>query len=280
VRPSQTNLRTFVIGLLLLGLTLFVFTRHQVIEERHSLRWIERPILWITTPLAQGILSVRTSIRQTFQRYLALVGVEKDNEQLRQEVEKMKGKTLFLQDLERENGRLRELLTIQPRLPGEWVAARVVAYPPIAPHRILTIDKGENQGIRRRAPVVVGAGLVGEIARVEGNRSQVLLVTDPTNAVDARIEPSGERGLIVGKVVKLGLKRDLFLSAFEYLSRAIEIQEGSTVMTSGLDGIYPGGILIGSIQTGKKKKYDIFQQAEVVPAVDFYKLREVLVLKK
>jgi len=106
----------------------------------------------------------------------------------------------------------------------------------------------------------------------------VLLITDPTSAVDGRIEPSRARGLVVGKSLKLGLKRDLYISAFEYLNQSLDIAEGTEVMTSGMDGVYPPGILIGKVHASKKRKYDIFQQAEVIPSVDFYKLQEVLVI--
>jgi len=80
-------------------------------------------------------------------------------------------------------------------------------------------------------------------------------------------------------VMKLSMKRDLYITAFDYLNQTTEIEEGAKVVTSGMDGVYPPGLPIGFVHGNKKKQYDIFQQAEVVPAVDFYKLREVLVLK-
>ena len=123
-------------------------------------------------------------------------------------------------------------------------------------------------------------GLVGQVSRVFGSYSQVLLIIDPTSAVDGQIEKTDSRGLVVGKVMSLGLKRDLFIGAFEYLSQSTVIEEGTRVVTSGLDGIFPPGILVGTVGGSKKKKYDVFQQAEVIPAVDFNKLREVLVLKQ
>lgn len=276
---SGSRLKKVVFALLLISLAFLLFYKHREIEERGSLQWYERPVIWVTAPVAQGFLFIRQKVRATFERYFFLVGVEKENELLRRRVEEFQTKETLFRNLEGENERLRRLLDVRSQMPGEWLAARVVSYPPIGPYRILTIDKGAGSGVRRRAPVIAPDGLVGQVVRVLGDYSQVLLITDPTSAVDGRLEKTGARGLIVGKAVKLGLNRDLFLSAFEYLSQATEIEEGAVVVTSGLDGVYPPGIPIGSVHGKKKKKYDVFQQAEVIPAVDFYKLQQVLVLK-
>lgn len=277
---SGSRLKKVVFALLIAGLAFFLYSRHREIEERGSLRWYDRSLVIVTAPVARGFNSVRQTVRSRFERYLFLIGVERENEILRDRNEEYKTRILLSREVEAENERLRRALDLRKQLSGEWIVARVVSYPPIGPYRILTIDKGEEAGIERRAPVVAADGLVGQVARVIGNYSQVLLMTDPTSAVDARIDQTEARGLIVGKGLKLGLKRDLFISAFEYLSQAIEIKEGAVVVTSGLDGIYPPGIKIGTVHGKKKKKYDVFQQAEVIPSVDFYKLKEVLVLKR
>lgn len=276
---SGSKLKKVLFSLLLLGIAFFLYTRHREIEERGSLQWYERPVIWVTAPVAQGFLFIRQKVRAAFERYFFLVGVEKENELLRRRAEEFQTKETLFRNLEGENERLRRLLEVRSQMPEEWLAARVVSYPPIGPYRILTIDKGAGSGVRRRAPVIAPDGLVGQVVRVLEDYSQVLLITDPTSAVDGRLEKTGARGLIVGKAVKLGLNRDLFLSAFEYLSQATEIEEGAVVVTSGLDGVYPPGIPIGSVHGKKKKKYDVFQQAEVIPAVDFYKIQQVLVLK-
>lgn len=277
---SGSRLKKVVFPLLLISLAFFLYTQHRAIEERGSFRWYERPLVMITAPVARGILLAREGIRTLFKRYFFLVGVEEENERLRRELEGYKTKEILWQEVEREAKRFLELFDLKKQTEGEWIAARVVSYPPVGPYRILTINKGEGAGIRRRAPVISSDGLVGQISRVMGDSSQVLLVTDPTSAVDARLEGTNARGLIVGKGLKLGLKRELFISAFEYLNQSIEVEEGTAVVTSGLDGVFPPGLRIGRIHGRKKKKYDVFQKAEVVPAVDFHKLKEVLVLRK
>ena len=275
---SGARLKKLIFSLALVVAATLVYLRHRQIEQSGAFYWFDRPVVFVAAPAVSAVTYLRGRVSGAFGRYFFLVGVEKENEALRAENADLKARAVILSDLERENQRLLAALNLKTRLSGKGVAARVTGYPPAAPYRIVTIDKGSDDGIRRRAPVVSSEGLVGQVSRVFPGTSQVLLITDPTSAVDGRLEPSGARGLVVGKSLKLDLRRELYISAFEYLSQSTEIGEGARVVTSGMDGVYPPGIPVGRVHASKKKKYDIFQQAEVIPAVDFLKLQEVLVL--
>lgn len=275
---SGLRFRKIVFAAILVGIALVLYARHIQIEESGSLRWFDRPVLFVTSPVIRVLSYVGDRISGTYHRYFHLVDVERENEALHAENDRLKIRDVVLKDLESENARLTSLLGLKTKIFGNGVAARVTGFAPLSPYRVIMIDKGEADGIRRRAPVVAADGLVGQVSRVYPHESQVLLITDPTSAVDGRIEPSGARGLVVGKSLKLGLKRDLYISAFEYLSQSVDIAEGTEVATSGMDGVYPPGIAIGTVHASKKRKYDIFQQAEVIPSVDFNKIQEVLVI--
>lgn len=280
MRLRELAFKRILFVLFLLALSIFILLKHREIEDRGSLHWYERPLIFVTTPITQGLRTAGAKMHEVLQRYFFLSGVEKENERLHLQIEEEARQAMLSREIGHENERLRSLLALQSRLQGEWVAARVASYPPIGPYRLLTIDKGEEAGIKRGAPVVSSGGLVGQVARVQGRWSQVLLMTDPTSAVDGRIENTEARGLVVGSVRKMEMNRDLFIGTFEYLNQSVDIAEGAAVLTSGLDGVYPAGLLIGFVQGNKKKKFNIFQQAEVIPAVDFYKLQEVLVFTR
>lgn len=275
---SGTRLKKLMIAAALAGAALLLYLRHQQIESSGALRWFDRPVVFVVSPAVRGVTAARDRVARTFERYVFLKGLERENETLRAENARLKEREVVSNGLEEENRRLLAMLDLKNQLSGKGVVARVTGYPPAAPYGIITINRGSDDGVRRRAPVVSADGLVGQVSRVFPGTSQVLIITDPTSAVDGRLDPSGARGLVVGKSLKLGLKRDLFISAFEYLSQSTDIAEGARVTTSGMDGVYPPGIPIGSVREHKAKQYDIFQQAEVIPAVDFFKLSEVLVL--
>jgi len=143
---------------------------------------------------------------------------------------------------------------------------------------MLMIDKGSEEGIRRRAPVCFSGWFSGTNCACLCTYSQVLLITDPTSAVDGRLESSQARGMIVGKVMSWDFHHEIYLSAFEYLSQATEIEENAKVVTSEWNGIYRRAFdRVVSFPTRKRSM--IISTAELVPSVDFFKLQEVLVLK-
>lgn len=271
--------KNIAVPLFLLALALLVFVRHHQIENRGVLRWYDRTLVSLTAPVAEGLVFMGQGASGWFDRYFFLVGVQRENEDLKRQIAEYRTKEMLSQAVAMENERLLRLTELQKQMSGQWTAARIIAFPPIGSHRLVTIDKGSDEGIRERSPVIATDGLVGQVARVMGHYSQVLLITDPTSAVDGRME-TGTRGLVVGRVMKLGLEREFYISAFEYLSRSVDIEDGALVVSSGLDGIYPSGVPIGRVRSHSRKKYDVFQQAEIIPAVDFNKLQEVLVLKR
>lgn len=274
---QRDQLKRVLVAVLLLGLALGFVYYHRDLEEDAWIHWLAKPVTLLVHPFARGFQLTRDTASSLFGHYLFLVGVAGENEELKKNNEILRTQVLLGRELENENDRLRHLLDFKKNLKGDWVGGKVIEYPPIGPYRIMAIDKGSNDGVKRRAAVISSSGLVGQVARVMPNTSQVILITDPTSAVDVRIDGTEARGLIVGKSLKLGLNRELFIGAFEYLNQSAQIAEGSSVTTSGLDGIFPGGVLVGFVHGGKKKKYDIFQEAEVIPSVDFFKLREVLI---
>ncbi|GEM_PF-1351650 len=279
-KTKQNQWKRILVAVLLLGLSLVFVYNHRDFEEGTSLHWLAKPVIILVHPFAKGFQFTRNKATSILGRYFFLVGVSRDNELLKKNNEELKTQALLCRELENENDRLRRLLDFKKNVKGNWVGAKVIEYPPIGPYRVMTVDKGSDDGVRLRAPVISSDGLVGQVARVMSHASQVLLISDPTSAVDVRIDGTEARGLIVGKSLKLGLKRELFIGAFEYLNQSAQIAEGSSVTTSGLDGIFPEGIAVGFVHGAKKKKYDIFQEAGVMPAVDFFKLREVLLQVK
>lgn len=239
--------------------------------------WYGRLAVGVVSPFLRLSRAVQEGASRVVRRYFFLVGTERENEALRKLVEATEMRRFFLDGIARENERLAGLVEFQKRLPFQTVAARVLAYPPLSEFRLMTVDRGEESGIRRGAPVLAPQGLVGRVIRVQGNSSEVLLLTDPTSAVDARAVRTGARGLVVGKETDLRLNRRLFIGALEFWERSQEVGDGDLLVTSGLDGVFPADIPIGIVQDRKKGKYEVFQEGKVLPAVDFHKLREVLI---
>ena len=245
-------------------------------QESH---WYESVFFTVLSPFQRAATAISGSVAQVFNGYVYLVGVEAENRQIQHENQQLQSQSLLFDKLEHENQYLRRLLDLKQTVPWQSVAADVIAHNPQSEFRMITINRGRKHGIRKRMPVVAADGLVGQVYRVGPSSAQVLLITDPTSAVDAQTNDGIARGLIVGRVVGTQWNRNHFLTAMEFIDRAALVQDGSEVMTTGLDGIYPAGIPIGTVSAVKQNPDGIFKEAQVIPTVDLMVIRQVLVIQ-
>ncbi len=188
----------------------------------------------------------------------------------------LRPETVVLEELERENRRLRGLLKLADKTTGEWTAATVVgASPSPFSYKILILDKGEKDGVREGMPVTAQIGgakkingaLVGRILKSHRNNSQVLAITDPASSVDVFIQRTRDRGIVKGR------GRDCVM---DYIDAEADIEKGDVILSSGRDGVYPRGMIVGTV--GKIRSGSGIKKAEVNPAAKPYSFEEVIVL--
>lgn len=176
--------------------------------------------------------------------------------------------------LMRENAALRELLGLQQQLPVQARAAEVayVAADPFV--RKVTINKGSSQGIAKGAPVIDGHGLLGQVVRVFPLSSEVLLVDNPQHAVPALNNRTGERSLVYGDSQN---PRGNSLE-IRFLSNAEDVREGDVIVTSGVGGIYPAGLPLGTVSVVERRNNSAFLRVQLAPAARMQSVNHVLVL--
>ena len=278
MRLLRPSFRKILVALLLMALPWSVYLRASK-HPPESFAWYERVSLAVVSPFLRGIHWWEDLILNLGHHTIFLLHTERENEILRAQLSDAKLKEGFFNSLRAENERLTRLIGVQQRLPYLTLVAKVLSVPPLGEFRLLVVDRGEADGVVRGAAVLTPDGLVGRILRVEKNSAQVLRIDDPTSAVDARIERTGARGLVVGLETDLGLDRRLFLGAMEYWDRNQEVADGDQVVTSGLDHAFPPDLVIGKATAVRKGSYEVFLEGKIIPAVDFNKLREVLIVK-
>ncbi len=238
--------------------------------QRFVIHPIQRPILGIGGHIAAAATSVISGVRNFFSGYVDLVVVHTENQVLKEKVTRLEGEAVRSREAEAENTRLRALLDLKASLPYRLTAARIIGRNPTAGDRTLLIDKGSADGIATDMGVVSPEGIVGRIIRVQRSYAQVLLVTDRNSAVAAELEGSRDQGIVEG--AEGGLAR------IRYLPISSDIRLGEGVVTSGLIGIFPKGMLIGRVARVERRESELFQSIEIVPQVDFGKLEAVLVI--
>lgn len=209
-------------------------------------------------------------ISSLFDRYIFASSAEAEINRLKTENDNLKQEVLKLKEFEYENTRLKALLGFKETVGHKLLPARVSGRSALAWYRTMVIDKGILEGVRQGSPVVTAGGVVGRVYEVSGSYARVLLLTDPNSAVDAILQRSRAQVVVEGD---MGPSPKLL-----YLARGVDAEVGDKVITSGLDGIYPKGLLLGEISRLKQSTGEIFQNARLLPVVDFASIEEVFVI--
>lgn len=197
------------------------------------------------------------------------------NRQLKTQVDTLTIDNVRLKEVETENARMRELLRFQQLNPtydfrGGQVIARVISRGPTNYLSSLAIDLGGEHGIKPGMPVVTEGGLVGRIHRVGPTSSIVLPITDPSSGVQALVQRNRAVGVVSGRAGASPV--------MDFIPQDADISRGDTIITSGLGGNFPKNLVIGQIIEVTKRDFDMFQQAEIRPTVNFDQLEFVLVI--
>lgn len=257
---------------------LIVFLIFGGLKGDNKLSYAERVVLTLFGPLSKEASLSGSGFKRFWRHYLWLRGVAEENERLRLEIARLQAELVEAREHELEYERLARLLKVAKGIDAPKIAAKIVGRPLGGWQGLVIIDKGERDGVFPEMPVVTytprGPGaLVGQVVASVAHYAKVLLITDPSSAVDVFIQRSRQRGLLRGQ----GENRCIL----DYVPAEADVREKDIVVTSGLDGIYPKGILVGQvvkIYPGREK--GLFRLVEVVPAAPLRDLEEVLVILK
>ncbi len=231
---------------------------------------LDRAVIGLTAPLQKGLTALVDGVVGVVRGYIDLRGVREENDALRLENMQLRAAVQALGEARGENERLRQLLGYTEKEEGKEVAARVVGVNPVAKLLSVRISSGEQQGVFRGMSAVTPDGIVGQVVRSTGHYADVALVTDPQSRVAVRVQRSRARGTAVG-AGNAPLR-------LENMLRTEDIENGDLIITSGTDGVYPPGLVVGRVTNLEKKEHGMFQRADIVPAVDITRLEEVLVV--
>jgi len=224
----------------------------------------------VGAPVQILVRAVADGLGAAVDRYVFLVGAGQEAERLRGEVAELKRELLAVEEVALENRRLKALLDFKESTDLTLLPARVVGRSASVWFRTLVLDKGSAAGVSRDSPVLTPAGVIGRVYEVSSTASRVLLMTDANSAIDAIVQRTRAQVMVEGR---LGSTCRLL-----YLSRADEALPGDRVVTSGLGGVFPKGLLLGEVAAVRTAPGQVFQEAELAPSADFSRLEEVFVV--
>ena len=150
------------------------------------------------------------------------------------------------------------------------VVAEIIERSTIPTQQTMLVDKGQQHGLTLDSAIVAASGVVGRVMEVHGKTSLIMLLTDPESRVAGIVERSRETGLLIG--------RGLGQCEFIYLDVHADIEVGDRVVTAGLGGVYPKGLLLGVVSRVMRDEASGTASALVQPATRLSQLEEVLCL--
>lgn len=230
----------------------------------------------IAAPVESGAASVSTGIGEWFLGLIGQSTLQKENAELREYIAQLEGQLALNGDLTKENERLKEIVAFCEDNPNyDLITARVTAKSSSYWFDTFVISAGRNQGVKANMAVIAPQGLVGRVVEVGGNWSKVMSMVDSESSVSALIERTRDTGVVRGtsEVESSTARCSIF-----YLPLDNDLVPGDKVLTSGLDGIFPKGIVIGEVIEVSRDVSSTDRIAIIETAVDFSKLEEVMVL--
>jgi rod shape-determining protein MreC len=231
-----------------------------------------RGMLEVLRPVQAGTANFGAGVRSIYHDYLNLVQVRQENERLIAELARVKAEQARMAELEAENRHLTELLELRDVLGADAIAANVIGSDATGISHTLILGQGSAGGLRPGMAVLSNEGVVGRIIETSPHASRVLLIDDHNSALDGFDQRSRARGIVAG-MVDDGV-------IMKYVDRSQDIRKHDTIVTSGLDGIFPRGLLVGHVNGVHREGPGLFLAVQLSPAVSFRELEQVLVVRQ
>lgn len=262
------NYKSIIFIIVLLATALIILS-YNLKQESHA-GFIRKIVLEVAAPIQNVMNASVKSIGDAWSRYIVLVGLEEENKNLKKKINDLKLQLALYHEGYLEAQRLRNLLALKDDHNYNFIAARIIGREQIALSKTILIDKGTAHGLDAGMPVLAGPGLIGRVIDVSWHAAKVLLLTDESSNIDAIVQRNRTQGIIRGAG-----SRGYVL---KYISKTQDVKEGDVIVSSGIGGVFPKGLMIGAVNHVDRLEAGLFLKIYVTPSIDFSKLEEVLVL--
>jgi len=236
----------------------------------------------VVSPLIRVFDHGRQFYREVRGGFTSLDEAQHESKDLREQNAQLATENNVLRDLQAENVRLREMLDFKQSSQYKLLACRVVSRDPSNWWNTVIINRGwtDNDKLTSDLPVVTPRGVVGKTGLVSRNVTEVILLINQNCKVSGSVESSHDQGIVIGMGAPAEGSPRLKM---EYLPRGAQIAIGERVFTSGLGGVFPPGLFLGTIidippLTGNSGNFGLYREATIDPALDLTQLDELFVV--
>jgi rod shape-determining protein MreC len=227
-------------------------------------------LLWVLRPFQLLSHAAIGWIKDIQESHLTLRAYKADNERLRQKILELERERNRLLEAEATNRRLQQLLEFRSQAATGGITASIIAASASVWFKGCLLDKGRADGVRKGMAVVTPLGALGRIIEVAPHTAKVLLITDPNSGLDVFVQRTRARGIVSGSLEDGPIMK--------YVKHSEDVQVGDRLVTSGLDGVFPKGMMVATVTSVRKQTVGLFQQISVMPAITFDRTEQVLVV--
>ncbi len=265
--PKRGNPRLLVTLVALSLLCVTVYFRESDSGVLHTARGV---MIEVTAPIAKLGTAITSPFRAVGDWAEGLGASRERLETLEAQNAELRARLAELEEARQENERLRALVEFAEERKLAKLGAKVIRRPVSIWEGVIQLDRGSTDGVEPGMPVIAADGLVGQVAEVAPDSCTVRLITDQQSGVAAMIQSSRATGVLRGSVSG-GLSLD-------FVDRAILPVEGDVVMTSGLGGVYPSGIVVGDVTVVEDRRSELYPRVTVESRIRTDRLEEVFIL--
>ncbi|OHD66153.1 MAG: rod shape-determining protein MreC [Spirochaetes bacterium RBG_13_51_14] len=232
----------------------------------------------LVMPFQKAYDGVQGGVSRLWAGFTELTEVREELMKTRSKLQKFESMTDEMSEIKRENSRLRELLGMKERVEYSSIPASVISKDPDNWFRTIIINKGSGDGIKENMPVIAYQGgqkaVVGRVIEVRMSISRIAPVISPDVRIGVKLQESRFPGLLCG------YSGNSNLCKMDYISRAAYVRFGDTVITSGQGGVFPPGLVVGTVIKSYALESSAYQRAIVKPVIDYNLVEDVFVIKK
>jgi len=229
----------------------------------------------LVAPLQETVAGVGQRGRETVQTLRGLGGLVLENRRQAEELTRLRQRAREIGMLEEENAALRDQLSYARRASQRLLAAEVIGRDAAGWWQTIRLNQGARAGVLPDRAVVTSDGLAGKTVAISPNTCEALLLSDPTCQTAVRLPRSGAFGILRGRGAPTGGQTVLQL---DFLNRHLAIRPGDEVVTSGLGGVFPAGLLVGYVESARLDRNGLYQTADVLPQADLGRLRYAFIV--
>lgn len=226
-----------------------------------DISFVENAVMKLTSPFTSATLKASNGASMAFQAFFDLKDISAENVALREENRQLASERAQRMGLEKENEALRRQIGVEHRRTYAFTNAEIAHFDPLSFSHFAVINKGARDGMKENMPVIMAGDVVfGKIAEVHEAFSRVMLISNVGNKVSVTTVSGKASGVLAG-VEGNALRMDL-------VEKSAEIGADELVVTSGLDGVYPQGLVVGLVKDVHAPEEGIFKQASIRPAFE------------